>query len=94
MQPEPPLHVLTDMQENTWARLRDSRPGARAFHATQPTYFLYFCKAIVTEREIKFSCQHTHQMGFPMKCPDLDLDQQEKREKRHTTHPRVPKALK
>ena len=22
------------MQENTWARLRDSRPGARVIHAT------------------------------------------------------------
>ena len=33
------------MQENTWAMLRDSRPGARAIHATYPTYFpafLYF----------------------------------------------------
>ena len=27
-------NVYTDMQENTWARLRDSRPGACLVHAT------------------------------------------------------------
>ena len=36
------LHQYTDMQENTWARLRDSRSGAHAIHATQPTYFPAF----------------------------------------------------
>ena len=36
---------ITDMQENIWARLRDSLPGMCAIHATYPTYFpafLYF----------------------------------------------------
>ena len=27
------------MQENMWARLRDSCPGTRVIHATYPTYF-------------------------------------------------------
>ena len=30
------------MQENNWARLRDSRPVMRAVHATWPTYFPAF----------------------------------------------------
>ena len=37
------ISVDIDMQENTWARLRDSRPGVQhAIHATYPTNFLAF----------------------------------------------------
>ena len=34
--------INTEMQENTWARLRDSHPGKHAIHATQPTHFLAY----------------------------------------------------
>ena len=37
-----PSDKYTYMQENTWARLCDSCPGARAIHATYPTYFPAF----------------------------------------------------
>ena len=35
-------YCATDMQENMWARLRDSRPGGCLIHATKPTYFPAF----------------------------------------------------
>ena len=40
--PQPGQDTCTDMQENMWARLRDSRPGACLIHATYPTYFPAF----------------------------------------------------
>ena len=39
------------MQENMWARLRDSRPGACLIHATLPTYFPAFLYMF-------YSCHH------------------------------------
>ena len=41
--PQPVQDTCTDMQENMWARLRDSRPGACLIHASSPRIFLCFC---------------------------------------------------
>ena len=51
-----PIH--TDMQENMWARLRDSRPGARAIHATQsfPHRCLPHSVTLSTQLTLRESC--------------------------------------
>ena len=42
------VYITTDMQENTWARLRASQApwclGAHMIHATFPHIFLHFCR--------------------------------------------------
>ena len=46
--------MITDMQENMWARLRDSRPGACLIHATKPTYFPAFLYLSLERIEMLF----------------------------------------
>ena len=42
--------AATDLQENTWARLRDSRPGACArFTQPSPHIVLHFCSSLTCQ---------------------------------------------
>ena len=51
------------MQENTWARLRDSRSGMHVIHATWPTYFLACLYSSNCESQV-----------YAMVLPDHDIN--------------------
>ena len=55
--------ALSDMQENMWARLRDSRPSACLIHEIKPAYFpafLYECRLYTQQQRIPNSPYHAH----------------------------------
>ena len=67
--------TTTDMQENMWARLRDSRPAACSIHATEPTYFPAFLYLL--GRNYQLCCMETQGKIFCRTPSNFRVDREQ-----------------